>query len=471
MAHVKFLRIPDLTVTVTEHLEDANIQPDAPDAPTSSNRSLLFATATSGLARVILVALNAITIPIVVRSLGTDGYGLWTTITSISSFLVFADFGLSNGLVAVISEANGKRDRNAAIRAVSTTFFMLLALAAVFSALVAVAAPLVRWASLLNLTHSRLAPDVNAAVTWFLVLQIANIPMLVSQKVQIGYQEMHWTNSWQILGTVLSFLGVLLAAWQGMGLVPFIILFSLGPLLAQALGSYVLFSRLRLWLRPKASAFRWDSVRALSGTGGIFVLLQLFAVLGNSSDQIILTRSLGLAAVAEYSLAQRLFSGASMIQFFLVPLWPAFGAAVASGDHVWARMALRRTLWISAALSTACAAMIAFMAPVISHAWVPQIRKASPLLLSAFVAMALIGAYGGTMSVFLNNRKTIRAHLGFYAVASLAALGAKIWLVKTVGISGVLWGTVLGYGLVYTFPAWRLAQKTINDLQQGRCER
>jgi len=311
---------------------------------------------------------------------------------------------------------------------------------------------------------------VSAAVIWFVVLQIANVPALVSQKVQMGYQEMHWTNSWQILGSVLSFLGVLVAAWKGLHLVQFIILFSLGPVVAQILGSYILFSRLRPWLAPKMSAFRWGSVKNLGGTGFIFALLQILAMLGTYSDQIVLTRCLGLAAVAEYSLAQRLFSGASMIQFFLIPLWPAFGEAVASGDHVWVRMALRRTLWISMAVSTVSAALIAFLAPAISTAWVPQIRKASPLLLTGFVVMALVAAYGGTMSVFLNNRQTLRTQLGFYAVASFASLISKFWLVKILGISGVLWGTIFGYGVFYMYPAWRLAQKTIDDLQPGSVE-
>ena len=447
--------------------EDARVGQAAVDQPVSSrrNRSLLFATASSGLAKVFSVAMNAMTIPIVVRALGADGYGLWTTITSISSLLIFADLGLSNGLVAVISEANGKQDRNAAIRAVSTTFFVLLALAALLSALVVAGAPLIPWAGLLNLSHSRLAPEVKAAMVWFMVLQIASVPALVSQKVQIGYQEMHWTNLWQILGSALSFAGVLLAAWNRSPLVVFIILFSLGPLLAQTLGSYVLFRWLRPWLAPKPSAFQRDCVRALSKVGGIFVLLQLLSMLGNSSDQIILTRYLGLAAVAEYSVAQRLFSGASMIQFFLLPLWPAFGEAMASGDHVWARMALRRTLWISIALSLACAAVIALLARALSARWLPQIETASPLLLSGFVAVALLGAYGGTMSAFLNQRATIQSQLGFYAMASITALIAKFWLVKAIGISGVLWGTVLGYGLVYTLPAWRLAQRTLDLLK------
>lgn len=444
----------------------------AQDAPVATirNRSLLFATATSGLAKVISVVLNLITIPIVARSLGADGYGLWTTITSIASFLVFADFGLSNGLVTVISEAKGKRDRTTMIHAVSTAFFMLLALAAVFSLIVFAVVPLVPWTSMLNLTNSRLAPEVDAAVFWFLMIQIANIPAMVSQKVQIGYQEMHWTNTWQILGSVLSFLGVLIAVWKGFGLVQFIILFSLGPLLAQILASYSLFCRLRPWLSPRVNAFQWGHVRNLSGTGGIFVLLQLLTVLGTYSDPIVLTRYLGLTAVAEYSVAQRLFSGTSIVQFFLVPLWPAFGEAVASGDHVWVKMALRRTVVVSVTLSTASAVVIAFLAPAISVKWVPQIHQASPLLLSAFVGAAVVGGYGGAMSVFLNNRQTLNAQLGYFAMASIMALFAKVWLVKTMGISGVVWGTVLGYGLIYSYPSWRLARKTVYGLQSKPVE-
>jgi O-antigen/teichoic acid export membrane protein len=439
-------------------------------AADSRNRSLLFATVTSGLAKVVSVVLNMITIPIVARVLGADGYGLWTTITSIALFLVFADLGLSNGLVTVISEAKGRNDRAAVVRAVSTAFFVLLTFALVLIALVIVISPYIPWASLLNLTKSRLAPELSAAVVWFLVFQIANIPALISQKVQIGYQEMHWTNSWQILGSILSFLGVLMAAWRGLGLVQFIILFSLGPLLAQVIGSYVLFVRLRPWLAPRFSAFHWDSTKDLGGTGGIFVLMQLLTVLGTYSDPIVLTRYLGLAAVAEYSLAQRLFSGASLVQFFLVPLWPAFGEAVAAGDHVWARKMLRRTVWISVALSTASALLIATFARAISAVWVPQIHTASPLLLTAFVGGAVVGAFGGAMSVFLNNRRTLRAQLLFYAIASLVALIAKFWMVKTLGISGVLWATIFGYGVFYMYPAWHLAQKTIDGIQQNSAE-
>lgn len=436
----------------------------AQKAAKGRNRSLVFSTASSGLARVLSIGINAATIPLVVRSIGAEGYGLWTTITSVSLFLGFADFGLSNGLVTVISEAHGKQDREGAIRSVSTTFFVLLAVAAALSILVVGVAPLVPWAGLLGLANSRLAPEVGPAVVWFLVIQLANLPAIVGQKVQIGYQEVQWTNAWQVAGSLFSLLGVYAAARCHLGLLAFMVLFALGPLAGQVLGSIVLFLWLRPWLFPRLSAVRWSSAMDLGGTGGIFVILQLFALLGNSTDQLILTRFIGLAAVAEYSVTQRLFTGTSINQLFLLPLWPAFGEAVASGDHVWARKALHRTLWISLALSAGSATIIALLAGPIATVWVPQVQRAPPALLLGFIAVSVVNAYTGTLSVFLNNRKTLRGQLWFYSAASLTALAAKLWFVGSLGISGVLWGTFAGYGLFYTYPAWRLANRTLNDL-------
>ena len=162
----------------------------------------------------------------------------------------------------------GVRDQTAAVKAVSTTFFVLLALAVLLLGVIFTAGKVVPWASLLNLTQSPVAGEVGSAVIWFLCLQVLTVPALIAQKVQIGYQEMHWTNSWQILGTVLSFAGVLISAKMHLGLTAFIILFSAGPLVAQLIANGVLFFKLRPWLKPRLSAFDRHGAWHLAGTGG-----------------------------------------------------------------------------------------------------------------------------------------------------------------------------------------------------------
>lgn len=64
-----------------------------------------------------------ISVPLTLRYLGTERYGLWMTISSVIAVLGFSDLGLNNGLLNGISQANGTNDRELARRYVSSAFF------------------------------------------------------------------------------------------------------------------------------------------------------------------------------------------------------------------------------------------------------------------------------------------------------------------------------------------------------------
>jgi O-antigen/teichoic acid export membrane protein len=192
-------------------------------------------------------------------------------------------------------------------------------------------------------------------------------------------------------------------------------------------------------------------------------MLQIVGILGTALDPILLTRALGLESSAQYAIASRLFSAAALVQFFILPMWPAFGEALARGDSAWAKRALHKCLLWSLIISTLTGVLIAFAVPFLTKTWVPQIRAVPVSVLLAFVAAAPLGAYGGTMSAILNNRGTLRSQLFFYGAASVAAFVLKIVLIPVVGASGVVWGTVLGYGIFYVVPAWRLAQRALSS--------
>ena len=64
----------------------------------------------SGAARGVGILTTLISIPLTVRYLGTERYGLWVTITSVIALLTFADLGLGNGVLNAISEAHGGDD-------------------------------------------------------------------------------------------------------------------------------------------------------------------------------------------------------------------------------------------------------------------------------------------------------------------------------------------------------------------------
>jgi O-antigen/teichoic acid export membrane protein len=94
-------------------------------------RRALLTAASSGASRGVSLLTMLISVPRTVRYRGTERVALWATITSSLALLVFADFGIGNGLVNAISQSDGAEDREAAISYVSTSFFLLLGIAVI----------------------------------------------------------------------------------------------------------------------------------------------------------------------------------------------------------------------------------------------------------------------------------------------------------------------------------------------------
>src|ERR1700722_3544893 len=88
-------------------------------------RRVVLTTLSACLAKVIVALTLLVSVPLTLSYLGPDCFGLWMTVGSIIAILNFSVFGICNGMVNAVSEANGKDDRELARRYVSSAFFML----------------------------------------------------------------------------------------------------------------------------------------------------------------------------------------------------------------------------------------------------------------------------------------------------------------------------------------------------------
>jgi hypothetical protein len=60
----------------------------------------------------------------------------------------------------------------------------------------------------------------------------------------------------------------------------------------------------------------------------------------------------------------------------------------------------------------------------------------------------------------------MRRHLVLFGGAALASLGLKIAFARHGSLAGVVWGTVIGYGVVYVVPATMLAFRSVSQQQR-----
>src|SRR4026208_1122550 len=149
-------------------------------------RAALTAIA-SGAARVISLATLLITVPITLGYLGTERYGVVVTITALTAMLVFADFGLGNGLMNLVASARGRDHHEAIQRSVSSAFFMLLAIAVVLSVPAYLLYRFVPWTTFMNVGPEH-AGEVSTAVAIFLASVLINLPLGIVHRVQLALQ-------------------------------------------------------------------------------------------------------------------------------------------------------------------------------------------------------------------------------------------------------------------------------------------
>ena len=78
-----------------------------------------------------------------------------------------------------------------------------------------------------------------------------------------------------------------------------------------------------------------------------------------------------------------------------------------------------------------------------------------------FAVWVVLVGYIAAMNAILNQPAVMVRHLRWFGAGSLASLALKIAFARHGSLSGVVWGTVLGFGVVYVVPATRLAFRSV----------
>lgn len=429
-------------------------------------RKIILSGVSGIAARSIGILVSIITVPLTLGYLGTERYGLWMTISSMLAIIQFSDLGLGNALVNLIAEANGRDDKDAASKYISSVFFLSLGIAIILLLLLVAVYDFIPWARLYNLKTTLAIKDAGPASFVLFISAVFTVPAGLIRRIQLGYQDESIANLWVAAGNLLGFIFVLIAIYFKTGLTWLAAGMAFGPIIACLFNWYQYIGwKKRGWLLPRVKLFKLKTVRQVGGIGALFLILQLSSLIGNSSDNIVIAQVLGAAAVAKYAIVYKLFSIGLLSQYFITPLWPAFGEALARKDFDWARKTLKRVLLYNLAITFAIGLFLLFTGKLIITFWVGMNMVPSTFLLAGFAIWTMLFSFIGIMSTFLFYEHTLTKQIWFYALSSCIALILKIILAHYWYISGVVWAIVIGYAVFYVVPSLRLAFHTLK-----RCE-
>lgn len=416
-------------------------------------RRVVLSVGSSAASRSVAVAIAFISVPLTIGYLGTERYGMWMTITSITAMLSFSDFGIGNGLVGLVAASSGRDNRRDAARAVASAFYMLLGIAAFIIALLALSYNWISWPRALRLTTALASVEAGPAAAVFIACFALNLPLGVVQRVQVGHQETFHSNLWQIAGSVAGFCALLTAIHFRAGLPWLVASLSGGTVLVNAANMIEQFTVSRPWLFPLWRSFDWECSKRLLYTGLSFLVIQVANTITVASDNLIITRILGPSQVAGFSVGVKMFSLVYLIpQMLLTPLWPAYGEAFARGDLAWVRRTLRNTSYWGLITSVLLGTILVLLGPKLTLLWTRGHVALSYSLLIALCASAIAACSVYPHGILLFGVNKVRFSAITMSLVAVSSLTLKILLAPACGLPAVAWGTAIPYFCLNSVP-------------------
>ena len=436
---------------------------------------IVAAVSSGAAARVLSSFVTFLSLPLAVRYLGAERFGLWATITSSVVLLNLLDLGIAATLTNHIARACASGNRESAARYTANALLLTTSVAVLAGLELAAIWPRVNWGALFNVS-ARVPPgEVSAMVAVAAVLALLGLPASLSARVFAGYQEVHLTNLVVATGTVANLAGLVAGIALRVSM-PVLFVMAMGWVTVGNLAALAttLLSR-KTWLRPQITLLEWPTVRELLGSGSGFFLIQIAGVVVFNSDNLVVGHYLGAAQVTPYNVTWRLVGLTAVMQSLLFPaLWPAYAEAYARGDRTWMQSAFRFTMRGTLALNSAFALFLIVAGRPIIRWWIGPAAVPSLALL---VAMAFWAVLSGCMTVescLLAAVNRTREQGVLSVIAAAVNLALSVVLVQRVGAVGVVSGTILSYLLVLVVPQTLMVRSALRKgsgsgrLREGR---
>lgn len=407
-------------------------------------RRVFWTAAASALAKGVNTLTMLAYVPIALSYLGTERYGLWMAITSTLGFLGFADLGIGNGVLNLISESHGKGDVEVAKKSISSAFFLLIGISVGFAFLFVLVYPHVAWDRFFNVSSSMARTEAGPAVATLVACVLANLALSIIPRIQMGYQEGYLNSIWQGFASLLGLVGLVAIVRLEAGLPWLVLVIAGAPVIENLLNGVGLFAFQRARLLPKwryiDRSFSWQ----ILSIGFLFLVLQVANAVIYYADNIIIARTLGPEVVTHYAVPSRLFWIVSnSLYMVLAPLWPAYGEASARGDNLWVRTTLIKTVLLILVLCSLASSFLIVFGERILEVWTGSRVVFSLSLMIGLGVWATLSSVITSIAMFLNAMEKIFFQSVFSFVVAVLSVAVKISIVRSFGLLGIVWSNII----------------------------
>lgn len=416
-------------------------------------RRLLINTGTNFAFRLFSLILAFASVPILVSSLGAEGYGVILLAGSVMGYFGILNGGVPAGTVKYVAEYDARGDHEMVNRIISSSLAFF-----VFAG-IAVALVVSAFAALGGITLFNVTPENATAARHVLYIAggvaLFSFPLGTLGQALEGLQRYPENRLAIGVGTTASQLLAIGAALAGGSLEIVFLCSSLGIFGTAWMQYRALRKVLPTW-RVGVTSFSLGTLRMIFGYSVWMLVMQVAGLLFYQTDRIILGLFLPVSSLTIYHVVTTPFR---YIQEFSALFNSALTPAISATEARDGRQGLDRFIYTASRYSNALVAPLSIIGALLSgpmiglwmgpeflpYAWIAQVACVFQLLWQSNSAL------GG---VFYGSGKVRTISLLAVGVAALnVPLG--VWWVQEIGVAGVVFSTIaagtLGIPLQYLF--------------------
>jgi O-antigen/teichoic acid export membrane protein len=445
----------------------SKMQQASSDYGSERNLRLALSVATSVLSKFIAIGSTLITIPVTLSYLGAESFGVWMVISGVIGFMAFSDLGIGMGLQNALSKACGEDDTDSPKYFIANAYLIITSVSCFLALLVFVLFSVLPIEGLFKIENQVLLSNAIEALKYSLITFFLVMPIALIQRILGGIQKTYVANNVMLIGSVLSLLSILTAVHFDLGLTGLSVLFILSPSLALLLYGLFFFFKNKL-LRPSISNLSKSHVSPIVSAGAWTVFVQVIYTAKMNVPTMIISASLGLLAVAEFSVAQKLTALAStMIGLALQPLWVVYGEAYHRGDREWVENTLKKSLNLVLLLTGLAAIAFQFLGQSLILLWLGDEVLPSNLLITCFSLWMIASTVNVCFAMLLNGTGHFKNQAVFSFVCVSLALVLNMIFVNDIGLIGVIFVIFLVAELMCVPMYYFESKRVISRLNHG----
>jgi O-antigen/teichoic acid export membrane protein len=351
-----------------------------------------------------------VSVPLLLKALGTGDYGIWVTLTALAAWLNLFDFGSGYSLKNKITESIALSNKNDLQILIAGTIQFYV-----------ISAFLILGVFLTSLFV------LEAFKNNLLLASIIYLPIILSFPFTLGHfmiqglKKFNLFNSLLLIQSIIWMLIIVLFRYQIIK-VTIYELALMYSLLYVFINFLIFFISLRLLNFNWRELFKWSNFIASKSSllvGGRFFLLQVSSLLLFSLGNIMTYNNLGINDVAQFDTVNKIYMmGITIFNVLISVFWVEISQAKAlKNQHILIKM--RKNLILIASGFSVSTVLVSFLVPYFIAYWTKGIIHVSINQLLPFILLTCIQFFAYVGAVFLNAFEELKGQVIFSVVASV----------------------------------------------------